>query len=59
MHSFLYIVYANALLANLNARESLRGKGFVNEGTLSLNLSAFLTRPEDIIVYHEAEVSNL
>jgi hypothetical protein len=33
-------VYANCLLANLNARDSLRGRGFVDDGTLSLNLSA-------------------
>jgi len=33
-------VYANCLLANLNARESLRGKGYSTEGPISLNLSA-------------------
>jgi len=32
-------VYANCLLANLNARESLRGQGYLDEGTITLNLS--------------------
>ncbi|KAF8646292.1 hypothetical protein AX16_007278, partial [Volvariella volvacea WC 439] len=48
-------VYANALLANLNARASLRGRGYVSEATLSLNLSALLTKPSEAVVLHEHE----
>ncbi|KAF8163818.1 hypothetical protein B0H34DRAFT_795467 [Crassisporium funariophilum] len=46
-------VYANILLANLNARDSLRGKGYSNDGTLSLNLSALRTSHESAIVYRD------
>ncbi|KAF8967243.1 hypothetical protein BDZ97DRAFT_542348 [Flammula alnicola] len=46
-------VYANCLLANLNVRESLRGKGHIEEGTLSLNLSALQDRTLSAIVYRE------
>ncbi|RDB19339.1 hypothetical protein Hypma_013611 [Hypsizygus marmoreus] len=48
-------VYANALLANLNARESLRGRGYTKDGTLTLNWSALRTNYNDLLVLHEGE----
>jgi len=48
-------VYANALLANLNARESLRGRGHIRDGTISVNWSALRTNYNDLLVYNEPE----
>ncbi|KAJ3505614.1 hypothetical protein NLJ89_g7326 [Agrocybe chaxingu] len=53
-------VYANCLLANLNARKSLRGKGYLEDGTLSLNLSALRGIDNaSAIVYNDSSTSDL
>lgn len=52
----LFSVYANALLANLNARESLRGRGYFNDGTISLNWSALRTNYNELLVLNKGEV---
>ncbi|KAF9457635.1 hypothetical protein BDZ94DRAFT_1301750 [Collybia nuda] len=48
-------VYANAILANLNARKSLRGRGYLEQGTLTLNLSALHTNDQHLLVLNEPE----
>ncbi|KAG5637916.1 hypothetical protein H0H81_002677 [Sphagnurus paluster] len=49
-------VYANALLANLNARESLRGRGYTQDGTISVNWSALRTGYNEVIVFNDPKV---
>lgn len=51
----LRAVYANCLLANLNVRDSL---GRIEQGTLSLNLSALRDPTVSTIIYREAAVRN-
>ncbi|KAF5387094.1 hypothetical protein D9615_002054 [Tricholomella constricta] len=54
--NFLFTkIYANALLANLNARESLRGRGYIKEGTITLNWSALRTNYNEVLVLNEPE----
>ncbi|KDR69216.1 hypothetical protein GALMADRAFT_924903 [Galerina marginata CBS 339.88] len=48
-------VYANCLLANLNARESLRSKGYLDDDAPSLNLSALRDTVVSPIVYRGPE----
>lgn len=54
--SNLPLVYANALLANLNARVPHSGRGNTDDdGTLTINLSVARSKPLSMIVFNPSE----
>jgi len=51
-------VYANALLANLNARIPHNGRGDTeDDGTLSINVSAIRSKPLSVLVFNPSQTS--
>lgn len=52
------VVYANALLANLNARIPHNGRGDTeDDGTLSINISAVRSKPLSVLVFNPSQTT--